>query len=387
MPAVARRATFAGLAGSLVGIGLARFAYTPLIPAVVASGWFSPAEAAFIGAANLAGYLAGSLAARGAVRRLSLGAILRWSMLAATMSLVCCAAPVSLSWFLAWRFVGGVAGGFIMVLAAPAILAIVPTGHRGRAGGLIFTGIGIGIAASGLLVPALLGLGLPAAWLGLGGIAAILSLASWREWPAAPPQAPAARVRIGGPVLAIIAIYGFDAVGVVPHMIFLVDYVARGLHRGLAAGAVCWIAFGAVAIMGPGIAGFAADRIGFRPTLRWVLVANCCAVALPLITVNPAALWASATVAGAFTPGIVPLALGCIHVLLPPGGEAARSAWRAATIAWAIGQAAAAQAFSYIFASTGAYSVLFMLGTAALIAALILDLASAPRLRPRRHTV
>src|SRR5260370_41041192 len=53
----------AGLCASLVGLGLARFAYTPLIPALIAAKWFSPADAVYLGAANLAGYLAGALVA------------------------------------------------------------------------------------------------------------------------------------------------------------------------------------------------------------------------------------------------------------------------------------------------------------------------------------
>src|SRR5258707_15311914 len=50
----------AGLCASLVGLGLARFAYTPLIPALIAAKWFSPPDAVYLGAANLAGYLAGA---------------------------------------------------------------------------------------------------------------------------------------------------------------------------------------------------------------------------------------------------------------------------------------------------------------------------------------
>jgi Uncharacterised MFS-type transporter YbfB len=38
------RATFAGLCATLVGIGLARFAYTPLIPALIAANWFTRAR-------------------------------------------------------------------------------------------------------------------------------------------------------------------------------------------------------------------------------------------------------------------------------------------------------------------------------------------------------
>jgi hypothetical protein len=35
------RAIFAGLCASLVGIGLARFGYTPLIPPLIALHWFA----------------------------------------------------------------------------------------------------------------------------------------------------------------------------------------------------------------------------------------------------------------------------------------------------------------------------------------------------------
>ena len=58
------RAVLSALCASLVGIGLARFAYTPLIPALIAEHWFGPSQAAYLGAANLAGYLAGALLAR-----------------------------------------------------------------------------------------------------------------------------------------------------------------------------------------------------------------------------------------------------------------------------------------------------------------------------------
>lgn len=48
------------------------------------------------------------------------------------------------------------------------------------------------------------------------------------------------------------------------------------------------------------------------------------------------------------------------------------------TTAFALGQAAAAYGFSYVFAHTGgAYRVLFALGAAALAAALVIDVSMA----------
>jgi len=374
----------AGLCGSLVGIGLARFAYTPLIPAVIAAGWFGAAQAAYLGAANLTGYLAGALGARAVARRVPLPLILRISMLLAALSFFACAAPLSFAWFFAWRFVAGIVGGFIMVLAAPAVLALVPAGRRGLAGGVIFTGVGLGIAASGTLVPPLLRLGLPAAWLGLGAVSLALTLASWASWPATAPRFEAGRTRLGAAVWAVIAEYGLVAFGAVPHMIFLVVFVARGLNRGMAAGAACWVAFGLGAMLGPTIAGALADRIGFRLALRLVLPLVALAVAAPVLSHATLVLFASSAVVGAFTPGIVPLVLGHIHMMVPPGSEAARAAWGGATVAWAVGQAVGAQALSAVFARTGGYGALFAVGAVMMALALALDILAGMSLSAAR---
>ena len=107
----------AGLCASLVGLGLARFAYTPLIPALIAAKWFSPADAVYLGAANLAGYLAGALVARELGARAGAVRTLRGMMALASLCCFACSVPVSFSWFFAWRFLAGMTGGVIMVLA------------------------------------------------------------------------------------------------------------------------------------------------------------------------------------------------------------------------------------------------------------------------------
>src|SRR4051794_32484585 len=177
------RGTASALCAVLVGIGLARFAYTPLVPALVEAGWFTPAQAAYLGAANLAGYLAGALAGRALAARISIPILLRGMMLLAAASFFACAAPLAFSWFALWRFGSGLGGAVLMVIAAPAVLPFVPAQRRGLAAGLIFTGVGLGIAASGTLVPLLLRGGLPQAWLGLGGLSLLLTLAAWSGWP------------------------------------------------------------------------------------------------------------------------------------------------------------------------------------------------------------
>src|SRR5581483_6542193 len=228
------RAVAAALCANLVGVGLARFGYTPLIPALIAAHWFTPSAAAYLGAANLAGYLAGALGARAAAGRFGSVPTLRGAMLLTAASLFACAWPAGFLWFFLWRFISGATGGALMALAAPFVIADLPEGRRGAAGGAIFTGVGLGIAASGTLVPLMLRWGLLAAWCGLGALAVVCTALSWHSWPATrePNRMTAPRRARGAAAPGLRALYveyALNAVGLVPHMVFFVDFVARGL--------------------------------------------------------------------------------------------------------------------------------------------------------------
>jgi predicted MFS family arabinose efflux permease len=377
----AARATLAGLAATLVGVGLARFAYTPLLPALIGAGWFPPASAAYLGAANLAGYLAGALLARTLAARGGSVPMLRVSMAFATAAFFACATPWSFAWYFVWRLGAGIAGGVLMVLAAPTVLPHVPAARRGLAGGVIFTGVGLGIAASGTAVPALLHEGLVATWCGLGAIAAVLTLVAWNGWPrdSAPAAPPASVDRGAAPssrrLRALYASYALDAFGLVPHMVFLVDFVARGLGRGLAAGGRYWVVFGIGAMLGPILAGALADQVGFGRAIRLAFLLQALAVGVLVVSVASGWLVVSSLVIGAFVPGMVPLTLGRVYELVPGDGLARTTAWSRATASFALGQAVAGYGLSFVYARTGDYALLFALGAVALALALAIDLA------------
>jgi predicted MFS family arabinose efflux permease len=369
---------FAGLCASLVSIGLARFAYTPLIPSLIQAHWFSAGDVVYLGAANLVGYLIGALIGRPLAQRTSNTTALRLMMVAVTLAFFACGFPLSVAWFFGWRLLSGVAGGAIMVLVAATVLPHVPAARRGLASGAIFLGIGLGIAGSGTLVPPLLSLGLQQTWFGLGLLALVLTAASWWAWPNGTQQepAPAAHTPLPTPagVYLLFAQYAFMAAGLVPAMVFLVDYVARGLGDGPQVGAMVWVMYGLGSIVGPVTYGCLADKLGARASIRLVLVVQALAVGLLPFAGSFTALALLAVILGSFPPGIVPLALARVHELLPNHHQQ-QLAWSRATVSFATFQALSGFAYSALFNSSGGHHrLLFMIAAGAIVVALMLEL-------------
>jgi predicted MFS family arabinose efflux permease len=371
---------FSGLCASLVSIGLARFAYTPLIPSLIQSHWFSAGDVVYLGAANLVGYLIGALIGRPLAQRTSNTTALRLMMFAVTLSFFACGFPLSVSWFFGWRLLSGVAGGAIMVLVTATVLPHVPASRRGLASGAIFLGIGLGIAGAGTIVPPLLNVGLQQTWFGLGLLSLILTAASWFGWPSDSHHATATKpdstssTPTDSRVYLLFAQYAFMAAGLVPAMVFLVDYVARGLSAGSHIGALIWVMYGVGAIIGPVSYGFLADQLGAKQSIRLVLVVQALALGLLSISSSFAVLALLAVILGSFPPGIVPLALARVHELVPQHHQQ-QLAWSRATVSFATFQAIAGYAYSALFnASGGDHALLFVIAAGAIVVALLLEL-------------
>jgi predicted MFS family arabinose efflux permease len=371
------RNALAGFGALLLGLGLARFGYTPLVPVLIQQGWLSAGDAGYLGATNLFGYVVGSLLAASLARLIPPARLTRMSMLAAAVSLVACALPWGFAWFVPWRFLAGFAGGLLMVGAIPLVLSRAPLAQRGRSNGIIFTGVGTGIITAGTLVPALAAFGPAPVWLGMGLLALLIALLTWKQWDgdAALPPPPQSDVPVRAftlPVGLLLVAYTLDAAGFVPHTVFLADYVARGLERGVAAGGLYWVMFGVGAISGPLIVGFAAERFGFYRSIIVVLTIKSFAIAIPLLSQHPVALAVSAITVGATTPGISALASGRVAELV--GFAAHRKVWGWLTAGFAGGSAGIGYLFSFLFDRTHSYDLLFALGASGVFAAMLLTI-------------
>ena len=383
-PAPVWAVMLAGFAATLIGNGIGRFAYTPIIPAQVAAGWFSASQSAYFAAGNIAGYLIGAVTAAWLAFVIGSRAAIRFAALATVASLVACAWPVSVLWHGGWRFVAGVTGGWLMVLAVPVVVALAPSARRGLASGAVIAGVGFGVAGSGTVVPLLVQQGLDVVWLVLAAASLLLTAHIW--WALPPDHGvtvadPGARTDLDASMLLVLAAYGCFAFGFVPHTILWVDFIARALGRGLEIGGAYWIAIGCAAAAGPFAAGFSADQFGAGRSFIVGLVLMALGVALPIGFTDPVSLAVSSVLVGAAITGMT--ALGSAWVAERVTGLRHRRIWGWMTAVFAVAQTAAAWLLSWIFATSGSHTLLFIIGAIGLAIGTVLACV-ALHLQPAR---
>ncbi|CAO1666335.1 Major facilitator superfamily (MFS) profile domain-containing protein [Halomonas sp. NYA30] len=375
-------ALMTGIMATLAAIGIARFAYTPLLPAIIQEGWFTASQGAYLGAANLMGYFIGALAAHWLSERFSPRMVMAASFAGITLSFVLCAGAGGFLWFFFWRLVSGIAGAILMVVGPSLALAATPPERRVRVGAMVFTGIGFGALLSAFIVPLLLALSLSVTWgtLGLLCIAAGL-LCDWGIAHLTSPITASPRVNspTGGAgvkiiVMLVVGAYALDAIGFVPHTVFWVDYLARENALGNQAASLQWGIFGVGALCGPFMVGAMAQRVGWQGGLMIAFAAKAAAVLLPVFSLAFLSQSVSSFVVGAMIPGIVALTSGRLAELVGP--TAHKKLWGQATAAFAAAQAVAGYAMSALYGTWGSYAPLFAISGIILVAGFLLVLLS-----------
>ena len=374
-----------GFMATLSGVGLARFAYTALMPQMVHAGWFSGEQVAYLGAANLLGYLIGALVAAPLAERMGALRVLVICWVAVMLSFAGCSLPQPMALFFVWRLLSGIAGATLMVLGPSVAMAATPLARRAALGPLMFSGIGVGALLSATLVPALAQQSLSAVWWGL---ALVCAATTWwgvrqaRQLPAPVPMAVTPGPQVPSPpalvwslpVVLVFLAYTTDGFGFVPHTVFWVDYLARELHLGAAYASTQWAFFGLGAIAGPLAAAFCASRWGWWGTTTSAYAIKAAAIALPLVWASFAGHATSAFLVGALSPGMAAITSGYLMQLIGPLQH--KKMWGYATAAFALMQAVSGYFMAWMYAATGVYQPLFAIGSAVLLAGTVMVVAS-----------
>lgn len=279
----------AGALALAVAMGIGRFAFTPLLPLMQREGLLGSDGGAALAAANYLGYLvgallAGRLAAR--PRRLVLASLLGTALVTAAAGWT-----DGLEGWLLLRAAAGVLSAWVMVGISSWAIAELARRGRVEAGGWVFAGVGLGIAAAGTLAWWRGAAGSALLWQQLGALAlgaTAVVAGCWRPGPV-PLAAPVPQPSHGPPLTvpprsgeaALIVCYGLFGFGYILPATYL-PAMARAVvdeprHFGLA-----WPVFGAAAALSTLLAGRLLAR--WRRRAVWaachlLLAAGC---ALPL---------------------------------------------------------------------------------------------------------
>ena len=322
-------AATAGLAALAVAMGVGRFAFTPLLPLMQDDAGLSLAAGGYLAAANYLGYLAGALWAARPARS---ARVIHASLFAIAVATAAMGLVHSMPAWLLLRFAAGVASAWALVHVSAWALPRLATG------GVLYSGVGVGIALAGLLCLALMALAVTSAhaWLMLGLLALAVAACLWPLiGDGSEPQRAQGRgaLRWTPDTARLVLCYGAFGYGYIIPATY-VPAMAKSLIPDPLAFGWAWPVFGATAAASTVIAASLIARHGNRRIWAVAALAMAAGVAAPLLLPGATGIALAALLVG-----------GTFMVITMAGLQEARAAggpqlMAAMTAAFAAGQIA-----------------------------------------------
>jgi predicted MFS family arabinose efflux permease len=304
----------AGICALVLTVGLARFAYTPLLPLMRVDAGLSAAQGGWLATFNYLGYLLGTLLAarvgdmQQKFRFYRVGLVLA---VAATTLMGTTTQP----WL--WsvlRFVAGMSSTAGLLLASGLVLNWLLANRQRPRLGLHFAGLGLGIVVSGLATGLLAGnADSSAQWRSLGLLGLLFLFPAWCWMPAPTPTSAAQAAQAPPPPSRrwrqlLVAAYFCAGVGFVVSATFIVAILEHTpAFRGH--GSAVWVLVGLAAVPSTFAWDRIAARIGLIRALMLAFALQAASFVLPLLDSGLAAGFGSALLFGLTFAGIVSLTL------------------------------------------------------------------------------
>lgn len=314
----------AGFFSQLLCLGVARFAYTPLLPLMQQQNLLTDASSGYLAAINYLGYMAGALLAASLSNLQLKDRLYRLGLIVAIVSTLGMALTENLYLWSFWRFMAGLSSAGSMLIASGLIMHWLIS-HQQRAElGVHFAGLGLGIAMSAMLIEVMLQLHLTwqNQWVVLAAIGGLLAVPAWRWLPKPTPSLlptqhnlndlPASRRFIRLMLLS----YFCAGYGYVLSATFIVTIVER--MPGLSgSGNLSFVLLGLAAAPAVLLWDLIARKTGYLYAIMLALVLQTVAIILPLSVATLAVVLVSAALFGATFIGVVSLVLTMAGRLYP----------------------------------------------------------------------
>jgi len=354
----------AGTLAVFGALGLGRFGYTALLPAMQGALLLDNTQAGALASVNLAGYLAMSVLGGALASRYGARWVIALGLVVAGAGMLLTGTAEGFGTAALWRGVTGVGSGAANVATMGLWAAWFTARRRGLAAGIAVTGSSLGLIFAGPLVPWLLATGAAAgwrtAWYLFGGVTlaiALIALMVIRSRPehetvdlatayGAPAHGRGEGLRWGlvyrsGPVWHLGLVYStFGFAYIIFVTFFIKRLVAEGGYSRADAGAL-FMTMGICSLACGALWGAVSDRIGRRLALAAVFAIHAVAYAVFALWPTPAgftlaavlfglAAWSipaimAATCGDVLGPRLAPAALGFVTLFFGVGQALAPS--------------------------------------------------------------
>ncbi len=381
-----RWALAGGSAALIIAMGIGRFAYTPLLPAMQAALGFGSDVAGYLAAANYTGYLAGAILAAAVPRRLHVFAL----RLCLVLNVATTGAMALTDSLWAWgvlRTISGVASAVVLVLAADVVFRVLNRRRRHSMKGLLFAGVGAGIALSGVIVAETRAWGWDGGWATLGVLSLILLPVCWRGLHPPPdelvvgetvPVSGPPQAHLDYPVSLLTAAYFCEGLGYIVTATFVVAIVA-GMPSLAPLAPYTWTVVGIAAIPSAYLWTAIAARYGLIASLIVAHLVQAVGILLPVLSSSGFAVMLSAVLFGATFTSISALALALGGQLAP---ERSGRIIGVLTAVFGVGQAAGPVGAGLLAARQGGFDTSLILAAAIVALGALFLLLGTLRRRP-----
>lgn len=367
-----------GICALVLTVGLARFAYTPLLPQMHAQAGLGLADGGLLAAINYAGYMSGALLAAWIESPAWRHRLYRWGLPLVLLVTALMGWSTSFGVWALSRYVGGLCGAAGMLLGSGLVQGWLMRHGRRPELGIYFMGLGLGIVVSALGAMGMTKfVGWAAQWQGFALIGLAFLVPAWLWRPPVPPPAPKATAGKAPSrrwMVLMVAAYFCAGWGFVINATFTVAIVEK--QPMLAGqGPWAWLLVGLAATPAVFVWDRIARRTGDVGALLIAFSLQIVGVLLPTLVSGLAAALAGALLYGATFIGIVSLTLALVGRRSPanPGKAMARL-----TLSYGVAQISAPALTGRMVEASGSFDAALWL-TAAVLAAGMLALLGVLR--------
>ena len=374
-----------GVLGLAVAMGIGRFAYTPLLPVMQDQFHFLPSFAGVLASWNYLGYLIGAILVGWLPGRLQQDVLWRYRFVMASLvgSALSTGAMAGTQSHILWyvlRGLGGLFSASVMIFSSSLIMDWLAMRRQTQKIGVFYSGVGVGIALTGSLVPLLDRLGgWRLGWAGLGIASLVMAGGAWflmrplrhmrKQESAFGSGGQPTFERAPFPLWVITLAYGFEGLGYIVMATFVTVFF-RHVSGSPWLGDVSWIFVG--------LAGAPSTWIWVRVARAWgwgnaayaAFMAQGVGILLPVVWPSVATAIVGSILFGGTFMGIATLSLSIGRQCAP--NRAARVIGRM-TVMFSVGQVVGPVAAGWLTVATHTYGLaellsgLLIVATAALL--------------------